>query len=391
MTARPHGRSAAHRTPTMALACGRGALAGLVCAALGCGDSALPHTGEARSRVIYGEDTRRDVYAVDNPSWARLALHGSVAFVSAEHLSGGDAAFDVVAPTLGASNNLCEGEAFAMQPAAATCSGVLVDDQLVLTAGHCLGEDGTCPQELLVFGYAMTDPASKPAVHGDSLYRCKSVPWRGRGIDREGVRWDHGFIELDRPVGAPMRPVEISRQQPTEGSGLTVIGYPGGLPVKIDSGVALLRAQPCLGYFTLDSDTFQASSGSGVFDDDGRLAGIFARGGVDYEYDATRGCAVSRRVAVANPAVAEQAGYIGAAIAALCATGWPSERLCGARPALAAAAPCLPADPVAASSDGCAVTGRARGGAARMLGVAMAALGLASRRARRGRITNGRG
>ena len=37
--------------------------------------------------------------------------------------------------------------------------------------------------------------------------------------------------------------------------------------------------------FTLSSDTFAASSGSGVFDTEGALVGVFARGRVDYDAD----------------------------------------------------------------------------------------------------------
>jgi V8-like Glu-specific endopeptidase len=349
---------------------GRGwSLVGITSVALGCSDPAAVHTGHARDGLIYGEDTRRDVYAVDSAQLAQIAVQSTIAFMSAEHLvSNSTGKFEIVSDSLGASNNLCSGEAFEAQPAAASCSGVLVDDRLVLTAGHCIRDNATCDDQLLVFDYAITAHSSVIAVDADAVYRCKSIPARGHGVDPDGRRWDYAFVELERPVSSARRPVQITTEALPVGSHLTVIGYPSGLPAKVDSGAELLYQRPCMDYFTLDSDTFQSSSGSGVFDDRGRLAGIFVRGGIDYEFVPDRGCAVSRRIAeVADLATAEQASYLAPAIASLCETGWVSDRLCaasadGARAgADRPAASCMSETPVADDS-GCSTAGRRPGG-----------------------------
>lgn len=171
---------------------------------------------------------------MDDARLARIALQGTVAFMSAEHLvrdsMGGT--FAIVSETLGASNNLCPGESFETQPAAATCSGVLVGDQLMLTAGHCIPEDATCGDSLLVFDYAITSPGRAIALDPEAIYRCKAIVARSHRIDPDGRRWDHGFIELDRPVSLARRPVEVASEPLPVGSPVTVIGYPGGLPVK---------------------------------------------------------------------------------------------------------------------------------------------------------------
>jgi V8-like Glu-specific endopeptidase len=303
---------------------------GMADAILGCSTTIHERSGQATDEIIYGEDTRRDVYAERSDVLRRLALESSVAFLSAEHLvRGSGGRFAVASETLGDANNLCPDEAFATQPAAATCSGVLVDDQLVLTAGHCVSEDATCDDRLLVFDYAITDPERALTLGDDAIYRCQSIPLRGHGLDPSGGRHDYAFVELDRPVGSARRPVVLGRADPPPGSALAVIGYPSGLPVKIDAGAELLSMTACRDTFTLSSDTFQSSSGSGVFDETGRLVGIFVRGSADYEYVSQRDCAVARRIAnAADPAKAEQAGTVAPAVAALCASGWPSTRLC---------------------------------------------------------------
>src|SRR6476646_10064405 len=137
----------------------------------GCVEPSSLRTGQVDDDLIYGDDSRRDVYAVDDARLARIALQGTVAFLSAEHLvrdsMGGT--FAIVSETLGASNHLCPGESFETQPAAATCSGVLVDDQLVLTAGHCIPEDATCGDSLLVFDYAITSPGRAVALEPEAI------------------------------------------------------------------------------------------------------------------------------------------------------------------------------------------------------------------------------
>ena len=334
-------------------------------AALGCATPGEDRSGQTSDEVIYGEDTRRDVYAESDAALRGLTLASSVAFVSAEHLVG-DAGgnFVIASETLGDANQLCPGEAFTSQPAAATCSGILVDDQLVLTAGHCVNQDATCDDRLVVFDYAITDPARALAIGGDAVHRCKSIPLRGYGLDPGGRRRDYAFVELDRPVGPARRPVPLGPGDPAPGSALAVIGYPSGLPVKIDAGAQLLWMRPCRDYFTLSSDTFRSSSGSGVFDPAGRLVGIFVRGSADYAYVPERGCAVARRIeTVADPAGAEQAGSVALAIDALCASGWPSARLCSSAGGRAQAAPepaagSCPTGPVEPPTEagGCAIS-----------------------------------
>ncbi len=374
-------------------------LAAITSCAVACSDPEALHVERSRGGVIHGEDTRRDVYELDDEDLAQLAIGSTVAFISTEHLastSGGR--FAVAAPTLRESNNLCRDEAFATQPAAATCSGVLIDAQLVLTAGHCVSDEVACGDSRLIFDYAMTEPDSPLVVDPAAVHRCKSIVVRAFGVDGDGRRLDHAVIELDRPVDPAREPVEVASWAPAVGSEVTVIGYPSGLPVKVDSGAQLLYASPCHDFFTISSDTFQASSGSGVFDGHGRLAGTFVRGGIDYEYVPERGCAVARRIEeVADPAKAEQASTITPAIEALCAAGWDSGPCAvsaqhrGDSSAGPDAGACLPAtDDDDGPSGGCAIghspDGRPSTGAL----FAIATIGLLLRRGRR-RARDGRG
>lgn len=303
--------------------------------------AAPPSLDEASRGLIYGDDDRRDVIDAPRAELAALALQRTVAFLPLERLVRISASrLEVRAGSLGELNHLCPGEAFTHQPAAATCSGVLVDDRLILTAGHCVDASARCDDRALVFGYAVLDASGTITLEEEDVYRCRSIPLRRYDTDAQGRRWDYAWIELDRPVSAPRRAAELAPDVPAVGRALTVVGYPSGLPAKLDSGATVLSRPSCQDYFTLDSDTFEASSGSGVFDEAGRLVGILARGGVDYEYEEERGCAVARRVAAATSEQAEQASFVESARVALCASGWESSRLCP--PSLHATGPDAP-------------------------------------------------
>jgi hypothetical protein len=306
---------------------GAALLAGLT-VMVGC---AAPPIEEGERALIYGDDQRRDVYAVDSDLWRDLALQSTAALIGQDLLQRQrDGTIAVAGPSLGEAANLCADQPFRQQPAAAACSAVLVDDQLLLTAGHCATAE-TCPDQVWVFGYALARPGGEISLRAGDLYRCRSVPLRTQGVDADGRRWDHAFVVLDRPVAPPRRPARLTAAPITTGSRVAVIGYPSGLPVKIDRGAEVLDARPRTGdYFTMDSDTFEGSSGSGVFDQEGRVAGVFVRGGFDYENRPDMQCLIARHVTgPPDPAGAEQASHIGPPVSALCAR-FPSPRLCPA-------------------------------------------------------------
>ena len=60
-----------------------------------------------------------------------------------------------IAPSLslGEAVGLCPDQRFTAQPTAGDCSGTLVDNRIVLTAGHCV-EGKSCSDISFVFDYA---------------------------------------------------------------------------------------------------------------------------------------------------------------------------------------------------------------------------------------------
>jgi len=86
---------------------------------------------------------------------------------------------------------------------------------------------------------------------------------------------------------APTTELIELREEPVEADErVVVIGFPGGLPAKVDASARVVDSHPDRGdSFTLRSDTFAVSSGSRVFDRSGARVGVFARGRRDYDSD----------------------------------------------------------------------------------------------------------
>src|SRR5262245_42153131 len=116
-----------------------------VAALVGCGAEAPDASatlGQMSRAFVNGGDDRREYFELE-PSQLAAVEPFTVALMTdsaARALTSGHVG---TLPTWSDINGLCDGEPFAEQPAAAFCSGVLVDWNLVLTSGHCVN----VPQE----------------------------------------------------------------------------------------------------------------------------------------------------------------------------------------------------------------------------------------------------
>jgi hypothetical protein len=238
--------------------------------------------------VIYGDDDRRDIYTLSDPDYLRLAQAACLIVSLGEIHDNGDGTYNLLSSpwTMQSGIPLCPDERFLGQLRMGNCSGFLVAEDLIVTAGHCVT---TCGNWAFVFGYEQTDSLTAPAqtISEDNVYYCVEI------LDRVySGEYDHCLLRLDRPV-VGRAPLAIRRSgSVTFQDSLVIVGHPKGLPMKLSAGAIVQNDQPAMPWFQANLDSYAGNSGSMVVNTETwRVEGILVRGAPDFVYDG--GCAAS--------------------------------------------------------------------------------------------------
>lgn len=242
-------------------------------------------SAQAAIEVVYGTDNRQDLYEVSSSLHKTLA-QSTAGMVDARHFkkSSREGFFDLdYTQSLEEAMNVCPSQKFSQQQLAPNCSGFLVGEDTIVTAGHCF-KSGQTPEKVCkgfawLFGYEMKSPNHNPTrdIPLSNVYLCKKV------IAAElNSTMDYAIIKLDRPVvGRKPLTFRNSGKVPNSTS-LVVIGHPTGLPTKVSSAGKVTHNT---NYTTFSGtlDTFAGNSGSAVFDaQTGMVEGILIQGKTDY-------------------------------------------------------------------------------------------------------------
>jgi hypothetical protein len=230
--------------------------------------------------IIYGADDRKESYDYDaQPEWDP-ALQSTGALMSPSVIDESDPT-DVTfnAPTLAAYFDLCPSERFGDQSTPGFCSGFLIAENQMVTAGHCVENANDCGNTTFVFNYGMTSEGVRNTITADDIYDCQSVLTH---IYVNGD--DFAIVDLDRPV-AGIEPALVRRggmfEHAPAGPGVVAIGHPYGIPLKVADNAAAVEGRRDL--FVANVDTFGGNSGSGVYGGATReLVGILVRGNNDW-------------------------------------------------------------------------------------------------------------
>lgn len=240
------------------------------------------HADPKNSRVIYGEDNRIETFEA-SAQFQKLAKSTAGMIRTVKTISV-DKHTMLPPYTLSHDMNLCEGEKFADQPSAVSCSGFLVGPDLLVTAGHCITTQNDCDEVSWVFDYKVKDKNGKTdvLVKNENVYKCSKV-LEAKLYSDKNSKIDYSLVRLERVV-KDREPLKFRTSGKIDlKADITVIGHPSGLPQKVASGAQVLE-NSTEHFFKTNLDTFGGNSGSAVFNDKtGEVEGILVRGAKDYE------------------------------------------------------------------------------------------------------------
>jgi V8-like Glu-specific endopeptidase len=274
----------------------------------------------SESAVLYGKDDRTDYYLEADEAKRKLTRESIVLLANARDFRrSGDGTW---APTSGVHDSWCPSERFRDQSDVGFCSGTLIDKDIIVTAGHCTSQ---CkPDDRYIFNYYMTSSTKLEKITDADIYTCSQI------LAHSPLKeFDYAVVRLDRPVEGGHRParVRLAETPLAKDSPVVLIGFPTGLPAKIDSGGRVSGSTTARDGKLLEvlasTDTYGGNSGSGQFTTDLELMAIHSHGENDFAN--RENCDVSR---ILNEAGKENSMYVFRAIKDVCGKGLASDALC---------------------------------------------------------------
>jgi hypothetical protein len=157
------------------------------------------------------------------------------------------------------------------QPTLSTCSGTLIDTNLILTARHCITDvtEADICSASVSFDYQTTCAGGRPSGYAPRFYKVRRRVATGIELPSTSLSMNDDWLilEIDPPTG--IVPRQLRPTNPAAGEAVFTVHHPNGAVKKLESGLLASGNVNVVNGF----DYAGGSSGSALFDSMGRVIG----------------------------------------------------------------------------------------------------------------------
>ena len=164
--------------------------------------------------------------------------------------------------------------------AVSTCTVTLISPNQVITAGHCMADPTEAFASSVTFDYAVNCNGHIPNNYDARFHKVtKVIKFRNKVIN--GAYHDYCVLELAVPPGGlGITPITMRNDLPAVGENVFGIHHPNGAVKKLSMphpDFAAVNGSTASG-IEVSLDVSGGSSGSGLFDTQGRIVGVLSFG-----------------------------------------------------------------------------------------------------------------
>ncbi len=162
-----------------------------------------------------------------------------------------------------------------------TCSATLVGNDLVISAAHCVDSESDIASMSIILNYQTNADGSVPAGYSPVFHKVTEMFKHGTlGVSSN---LDYMLLRIKTPPGGlGVSPVPMRSSRPAAGEQVFGIHHPNGAVKKLSpmqsDGFAVVLPNPGSGHIPTQFDVSGGTSGSGLFDLQGRFVGVLSSG-----------------------------------------------------------------------------------------------------------------
>jgi hypothetical protein len=248
---------------------------------------ALPSVADVSA--IYGRDERSFVSNNSNNNIAEISK--SIALIVSKDIVDKKLLFSNINGILLSDPdgvNLCLNEKYAGHHTVNACTGFMIGDNLLASAGHCFASVNDCDNKLIIFNTRVnTENKSGYKVSNRDIYECDEIV---KSVFDPDTFQDFSIIKLKKKVYG-IKPLKLrNKGLISTNDQVFMIGHPMGLPL-VATANSFINDISNPHYFKATLDSFEGNSGSPVINSKTlEVEGILVRGEEDFLQDEKEQC-----------------------------------------------------------------------------------------------------